>query len=91
MKSRVLQCARHLVLELVFVTVTSVLTLTCAGITFAATVPQGFTDSLVASGSLLTPCPCARRPNLRPTRGRARHQMVVLSNDILTVTVDFSG
>ena len=96
MKSRVLQFAQQLVLGVVLLTVTSVLTLTCAGITFAATVPQGFTDSLVASG-LNTPTAMAIAPDGRIfvcQQGGALRVIkngVLLGTPFLTVTVDSAG
>ena len=96
MKSRISQYAQQLVLGVVLLTVTSVLTLSCAGITLAATVPQGFTDSLVASG-LNTPTAMAIAPDGRIfvcQQGGALRVIkngVLLGTPFLTVTVDSAG
>jgi glucose/arabinose dehydrogenase len=96
MKSKDGQCFDSFASRFLPVLLLSVILLTAAGLTFAATVPTGFTDSLVVSG-LDNPTAMALAPDGRIfvcQQGGALRVIkngVLLTTPFLTVTVDSSG
>jgi glucose/arabinose dehydrogenase len=96
MKARDSQRSEKLVSGVVLFIVTLLLGWSCMGIAYAATVPPGFTDSLVASG-LNNPTAMALAPDGRIfvcQQGGALRVIkngVLLPTPFLTVTVDSSG
>jgi glucose/arabinose dehydrogenase len=96
MKSRESQRSGQLVSRVVLFIVTSALASSSVGIAYAATVPPGFTDSLVAAG-LSNPTAMALAPDGRIfvcEQGGALRVIkngVLLATPFLTVTVDSSG
>jgi len=96
MRSRDSQRSGQLVFRLVLFIVTSVLASSNVRIAYAATVPSGFTDSLVAGG-LTNPTAMALAPDGRifvcEQGGTLRviKNGVLLATPFLTVTVDSSG